>query len=259
MWQVEKPRGEVSGWLFGTIHALPVEAEWRTPTLERVLDRAGMLVVEVRDLDPQSLRKEFDRLARDCPCPPLASRLPPGKRASLDAALAKAGVSNGGLDGVETWAAALALARDGGGVDPANGADRVLIARFAGRPVEELEGSARQLAIFDRLPEDAQRAMLGEVLRSSREDHGSALRLARAWLGGDLETLEVETRRGLGVHPALQRALLLDRNHRWLPLVDPLLNARTRPLVAVGSAHLLGPDGLVAMLEAKGYIVRRIQ
>jgi hypothetical protein len=31
-----------------------------------------------------------------------------------------------------------------------------------------------------------------------------------------------------------------------------------RPLIAVGAAHLVGPEGLVALLEAEGYRLSRI-
>ena len=52
LWEVRGPSGE-AGWLFGTIHALPDGTRWRTPVLERVLEQADLLVVEVADLDDQ--------------------------------------------------------------------------------------------------------------------------------------------------------------------------------------------------------------
>src|SRR5690606_11481929 len=49
LWEVSDPQG-ARGWLFGTIHALPDGADWRTPALEAALDRAKLLVVEVSNL-----------------------------------------------------------------------------------------------------------------------------------------------------------------------------------------------------------------
>ena len=81
-------------------------------------------------------------------------------------------------------------------------------------------------------------------------------RLLRAWLAGDEATLIEATTSGIMADPELREALLVGRNENWIgPLVDTL-EAPGRPLVAVGTAHLVGPDGLGAMLEARGYSVR---
>jgi uncharacterized protein YbaP (TraB family) len=37
-----------------------------------------------------------------------------------------------------------------------------------------------------------------------------------------------------------------------------MLKDAARPLVAVGTAHLVGPEGLAASLRARGYRVTRI-
>ena len=54
LWEVSGPDGE-TGWLFGTIHALPEGVEWETPALEAALDRADALVVEVANLGEDGL------------------------------------------------------------------------------------------------------------------------------------------------------------------------------------------------------------
>jgi hypothetical protein len=52
--------------------------------------------------------------------------------------------------------------------------------------------------------------------------------------------------------PFMYQRLLVERNQNWLPKVEALF-ARPRPaFVVVGAAHLVGPDGLIAMLRAKG-------
>ena len=37
LWQVTAPDGKPAGWLFGTIHALPEGAKWRTPAIDKAI------------------------------------------------------------------------------------------------------------------------------------------------------------------------------------------------------------------------------
>ena len=53
--------------------------------------------------------------------------------------------------------------------------------------------------------------------------------------------------------PQLYQRLLVERNKNWMPKIEPLFARKGRAFVVVGSAHLVGPDGLLAMFKAKGY------
>ena len=58
--------------------------------------------------------------------------------------------------------------------------------------------------------------------------------------------------------PELYKRLLVERNNNWMPKLDALFSRKGRSLVVVGAAHLVGPDGLLALLKAKGYRVEQI-
>lgn len=259
LWAIESADGAVLGWLFGTVHALPDGVAWRTSALDQAIEQAGVMVVEVRDLDPRRTAALFERIATDEPVVPLAERLPVPARARLDTLLRAAEVPNDRFDRLETWAAALALSRLGGTSSAANGADKALMQRFPGGPIVELEGAAAQLAIFDRLPERDQRRLLTAVLAERSDPAGGEQALARAWLAGDLRELESITRRGLLADPALYEALAAGRNRAWVNKLVPLLQGGRRPLIAVGTAHMLGSDGLPALLGQRDFRLRRIQ
>jgi uncharacterized protein YbaP (TraB family) len=176
----------------------------------------------------------------------------------LGTLMARGGLSADSFAATETWAVALTLARIDAPGDPANGVDRALIGNFAGKPIEQLEGAAAQLAIFDRLPEVLQRAMLAAVVRESAVANRDPARLVRAWLAGDAAQIEASTREGILADPALHDALLVARNRRWAGALASLLREAPRPLIAVGTAHLVGPQGLAALFEAQGYRIRRL-
>jgi uncharacterized protein YbaP (TraB family) len=255
LWEVTGPDGS-HGWLFGTIHALPDGAEWRTPRLDAALDDAGVLVVEVAALGDEAAASEaFEAVASSPGLPPLLQRVPAVDRPMLAGALDRAGIDEADLARTESWAAALLIANRARQGEADNGVDRGLLAQ--GLPVIGLESHAVQFALFDGLAEDDQAVLLAETAREAAEARGD--RLAEAWLTGDLAVLEREMQRGILADPELRRVLLTARNAAWAERVAGLLAAQRRPFVAVGAAHLLGDEGLPALLAGRGYTVRRIQ
>ena len=56
----------------------------------------------------------------------------------------------------------------------------------------------------------------------------------------------------------MYQRLLVDRNRNWLPKIEALFARKGRAFVVVGAAHLVGPDGLLAMLKAKGYTIEQM-
>lgn len=259
LWRISGPTGE-TGWLFGTIHSLPRPAKWRTPNVDAALSASDRIVVEVGNLaDDTAMATVFTRLARSPGQVPLAQRVSPALREPLGRLLERGGMKPGDFGDTETWAAALTLARIGAPeVSGKYGIDRAVIAAAEHRPVVELEGADDQLGIFDRLPEAEQRDLL-EAVVGDTGDLGESDRLAEVWRKGDMLAIEAETRSGILTDPELRQALFTDRNRAWTARIGAMLAAKGRPFVAVGAAHMAGPEGLPAMLEAQGYKVTRVQ
>lgn len=259
-YEIARDDGAVHGWMLGTIHALPAGTEWRTAAIMDAAAAADVLIVEVAGLDdPKAMARIFRQLATTPGLPPLSERVAPEHHARLDELAAEAGLSPRQQRQTKSWAAGLILARVTAEGDPANGVDRAMLRSFAGRPVRELEGAQAQLGIFDALPEVDQRALLTAVIRTSDTASSEAARLRDAWLVGDARALEAATRTGLLAEPALRLALYTQRNQRWLGQLDAALQGPNRPLIAVGAAHLVGPEGLVALLEARGWRLNRVK
>jgi uncharacterized protein YbaP (TraB family) len=156
----------------------------------------------------------------------------------------------------ETWAAALMLAKSEDAGDPANGIDRAILSTRGTKPVVELEGAARQFAIFDHLPEAAQRRLLTEAIAVQS---GNPEDLAIAWRKGNIAAIAAETRKGMLADPVLREALYTGRNRAWASRIAAIMAEGGKPFVAVGTAHLAGDDSLPAMLAARGYRVTRVQ
>ncbi|PEQ11283.1 TraB/GumN family protein [Novosphingobium sp. PC22D] len=256
IWRVEGPDGQ-KAWLFGTIHAADRPLNWRSPPVDAALVAADEIIVEVADMDQANLARRFAALSRTSGLPPLIDRVPSPERAALAARLEDLDIERGAFAGVETWAAALTLARAAADhADPDHGVDRAVIAAAAGKPVRELEGADAQLRIFDALPEREQFDLLGAVLDGAENSEDASL--VRSWARGDMTAITRETRRGLLADPELRAALYTGRNRRWTATIERRIREGHHPFVAVGAAHLAGPDGLPAMLEARGFKVTRI-
>ncbi len=257
LWEVTGPGG-AHGWLFGTIHALPRAVAWHSPTLDAALASADRIVVETRDVaDPAAMRAIFAGLATTPGQPPLSARVDPALRHALAQLLDKAGLRDDQFAQTETWAAALTLARAASPeLDGANGLDRALLAAAPNKPVDELEGTAAQLGVFDRLPEADQRDLLAATVKGDDADNAG---LVQAWARGDMAAIERETRTGLLASPDLRAALLTGRNRAWASKVAAMLSGGAHPFVAAGGAHMAGAEGLPALLAAQGFTVRRIQ
>lgn len=254
LWEVTGPDGQ-RGWLFGTIHSLPDGVKWRTPALDAAIGQAGVLVVEVANLGEGEVgAKAFAEASTEAGLPPLLQRLPERDRPALARALERAGLDEDDFADTETWGAALIVANRTKSGDSANGVDRALLE--AGLPVAGLEGYARQFALFDELAEADQ----AELLRLTAADAARDGRQAQlAWLTGDLAALERDELAGVLADPELREALLARRNRAWTGPIAELIDAGRRPLVAVGAGHMIGEDGLPALLATRGYRVRRIQ
>ena len=255
LWELSGRHGE-KAWLFGTIHALPDGAEWRTPAFEQAFAASDLVMVEIGDLGNSSAAaKAFDTFAETQGLPALSVRLAPADRPALVKLMKRAGMDDADFWDLETWAAALILASAVNESDPGNGVDRDLL--DDGKPVEALETFAGQFTRFDRLSEAQQRAFLVTVVRSAAKPDEEARALA--WLQGDLAALETMVEGELAGQPVLRQTLLTDRNAYFVARVVQAMEAGRKPLVAVGAGHMLGDKGLPAQLAERGYMVRRVQ
>lgn len=255
LWEVSDQEGH-KGWLFGTVHALPDGLEWQTPLLLSTLDKTGVLVVEVSDIGASRMAQQaFVALAASRDLPPLLSRVPEADRPALAAALERAGMAESDFAATESWAAALMIANADRTGEVENGVDRSLLSR--GLPVMSLESFGEQFGIFDALAPADQQVLLVETAEDA--DPAEERAMVEAWAAGDLATLSKEIDTGFLTDPELREALLVGRNKAWADEVAPLFARDSRPFIAVGAGHLLGPEGLPELLKARGFTVKRLQ
>lgn len=79
-----------------------------------------------------------------------------------------------------------------------------------------------------------------------------------AWRSGDAEQLTALFVDDLKRTPQIYDIMLKNRNHAWLPQLEKLTAAPQTTLVLVGALHLAGEDGLLKLLQAKGYHIQQL-
>lgn len=145
------------------------------------------------------------------------------------------------------------------GFDQSLGLDRHFYdrARSDGKEIQGLETVEFQISRFDGMTNQEQDRLLAKTLSEFDTQIAAMTELANAWRTGDTATVERIVLRDLKNEPGLYESLLVERNHNWLPAIEALF-ARPRPaFLVVGAAHLVGPDGLVALLESRGYTIEQ--
>jgi len=265
LWRVGNDHVQI--YLFGTLHALGPDVRWRTSAYDAAYAQAGVVWFEAAldTADPQTVGGILQRYGFDAERP-LSRKLAPADLAQL-----RRQVDLGRIDHLRPWAAALmlsmqpALAR---GASLEQGADLTMTraARGEAKTIRTFESLEDQARLFASLSEPAEVQYLSEVIRERSPAPRRILRprpesLQQAWLDGDLDRLGAGLAGGLKAeNPDLYEALLRRRNLAWADvLAGELAAGRGVELVNVGALHMVGDDGLPALLRARGYAVERVQ
>jgi len=252
-------------YLFGTIHLLPEDTRWRTAAFDDAVARSQQLVLEIApDGIAEQQAEAMQALAYSPGLPPLAERVPADKRAALEALLKRSEIPAASLDGLETWAAALALGSAtlrSLDVSTSEGVEQQLGSSFktAGKSIAALESVDSQMRLFDGLPEETQRRFLISVIDGASDSNASFAKMIAAWSSGDVRKIAIAFDGEMRRSPELAEALFKRRNATWADWIRKRLDAPGTVMVAVGAGHLTGDDSVQAMLAAQGLKVKRIQ
>lgn len=263
LWRATGPRGTV--YLAGSIHLMSSEYYPLAPAFDEAFAQCDLLVEELDMGEMLAPDAQMQMLTRGMmPAgQTLEQVLTPDTMAAVREKVAALGLPIAPLQLFKPWALALTLQGlewQKAGLDAELGLDRHFYdrAKKAGLAVQGLETLEFQIAQFDTLPMPLQDRMLSETLKEMETMKTSAEELAQAWKAGDARAIERVVLRDLKSEPQMYQRMLVDRNRTWLPKIEALFTRPTPAFVVVGAAHLVGSDGLLAMLRAKGYTVTQM-
>ncbi len=264
LWLAKGPKATI--YLFGTIHVLKKDAAWESRAIAQALAQSQELWLEIPDPgDTKEAQTLTEQLGFD-PQHPLSAKLPAPVLAHLDAAAKAVGMQQGEktLEPMRPWLASVALENAllvHAGYDPGGGVEPQLLRRAvaAGKPVRGFESMAEQLHFFADMAPALELQMLENTLQDFDKGALEIDALADAWMRGDdagiTHAIVDEVRKPF---PALYRTLFVERNEAWAAAIAEMLQGSGVRFVAVGAAHLAGPDSVQAALKRRGIAVERV-
>jgi uncharacterized protein len=257
LWVVHGERG--TAYLFGSIHILPPNVDWRVPPIDEAIHAASVFVFEIpNDATTQArIGKLVSEQGQLPPGASLPAMLSPQARADYEADLALTHVGPSELDGKRPWLADLFLvvrrmAEEN--ASPGLGVDATLMREAASnhKELRYLETIDTQIALI--VPSD-QNLELEEFeadlkeFRNAKEEFGGLL---AAWTKGDVAAIDTLINGEFSNHPEARKALLDDRNRAWVRRLKEWLKEDRVFFVTVGAGHLAGRNNLAKLLREDG-------
>jgi uncharacterized protein YbaP (TraB family) len=264
MWLVEGEQNRI--YLLGSVHMLR-KTDYPLPSaIEAAYQEADSLVMEIDmdDLDPAATQALVTRLGVIHDDGTLHDLMGADLYEQAQISALAMDIPLEMLAKSEPWLAAITieqLALNRIGFNPMYGIEMHLLEKAVqdGKEISGFESIEEQLNFLDGLSLDAQRDLLLQTLDESIDLQAEMSGLIDAWHHGDLQFLEEEMLGEMAQYPELYRALIVDRNRRWVDAIDTMLDDEEDYLIVVGALHLIGNDGVPKMLSSRGLSVTQMR
>lgn len=259
MWLAEDDDTRI--FLLGTMHALPEGTAWTGGPVGQAIAAADELVMELSPAEVAKAGDEFRRLGqREAPLA-IDARLSGPALAGYRAVEDDVGLDGDALD---DWAVMILIGQHAArraDLSTADGVEAGLTERFiaAGKRIAGLETAQSQLMLFETLDPATQRTLLTRAAAGADRAAADVTAMTAAWRRGDVAALERIINEDVDAVPAARAALITDRNRRWSAWAAQRMDRPGTVLMAVGAGHMVGKDGVPALLAAEGFRVTRVQ
>jgi uncharacterized protein YbaP (TraB family) len=259
LWTVHGPKG--TAYLFGSIHLLPPQVDWHTKEIDTAIARSDTLVFEIA-LDGDAQQRMLTYIAAHGLLPAgqhLRDMLSPEARTELDTEITKLPLAPEQVDQMQPWLASLMVEMAGitkNNYSPSAGVDQQLQANPQGKPIVGLETVEDQLNLLSSGDPKTQLEAFEAGLKTSAQPTNNTIGpLLDAWMHGRPDRIASLTDKDLGKFPEARKMLFDDRNRAWVEKISSFLDQPKVYFITVGAGHLAGPQGVPALLRARGFSV----
>ena len=268
MWQIKGVHGTI--YLFGSVHVMKKDVDWETAKVKDALKSSDVLYLEVADLDPEGIKAMQPmilEMGMD-PSHPLSSKISKSDVELIDSAVKTlGGPGEATFEPYQPWLVYLTLSvlpAVQAGYAPDSGIDQKLLAEAKAekKPVKGFETAEEQLHFLSDFPQPQQVELLHQSLVDLPRSTSQMDEMVADWSNGDVEKIAALENDDMKVkYPALYDKLLVKRNEHFADVLASVLKdpATGTAFVAIGAAHLAGPDSVLKMLAAKGFSAIRVE
>ncbi len=258
LWTIASPTATVH--LMGSVHVASAETYPLSPRIESAFAQAETLVLEMA-LDP-AMQVRLGQSFASAGTYPIGDTIDLHvNRRTLEMLQERVnllGIPLSTLRSYRPWFVATLLTlteMQRLGYRPDLGVDLYFAGKArGGKRILGLETPDEQIGLFAGMSEAVQEQMLLDTLSRFdllRPSMDEALRSWRTGNAGRIEELLVAPMRT--EHQEVYQRIFADRNHRMAGAIEGYLKASGHYFVVVGAGHLVGPDGILTLLQRKGY------
>ncbi|PXA99990.1 hypothetical protein DMC47_00565 [Nostoc sp. 3335mG] len=263
IWKVSDENSSV--WLFGSIHMLPEETEWRTQAFDALIEDADRIYFETDiGLAAQAniLALTMERgFARDGVL--LNQRIDSKLMGKVRSAAEAHAVPVTTLLAMKPWMAASTIsvaALTKAGYNPNEGVETILLGEIPQERQGFLETAEEQIDAVAGGSEADQIQMLSATLSELDQLGEMVNSMLAAWVEGTPERVGEIFFADVGAYgEAFVDRLITQRNKNWVEQIETMLAEDEESLLIVGTGHLVGDMSVIAMLERAGYASERVQ
>lgn len=130
-----------------------------------------------------------------------------------------------------------------------------------GKNIMEMETTEYQIALMSSIPDEITLKMMQYDVGNPETDN-YLQGLFDAWLDGDVAKMEAIVFEALYKEPVLSSYYEMaykQRNIQMVPKIEGFLAGDEVYFVVVGAGHLVGENGLINLLQNKGYVIEQME
>ncbi|HEY4382148.1 MAG TPA: TraB/GumN family protein [Acidobacteriaceae bacterium] len=264
IWRVKGAHGTV--YLMGSVHIMKPNVKWESDKVLSALAASDVLYLEIANIDDAASAQPIVMQYGIDTAHPLSTKISKEDLALLEATAKAAGLPGEQMfEPMRPWLVSMTLSvvpMLKAGYQPTSGIDLKLLAeaKKEQKQVKGFETMLEQMHMLADVPEDEQVKMLHKDLAELDKSTAEMNDIVAAWEQGDVEKIGKMDNDELAMkYPEEYKRIVVDRNTKWAATIDGLLKdpATGTVFVAVGAAHLAGPDSVIKMLEKDGWKVER--
>lgn len=259
LWEVSKA-GQLNSYIFGTIHSADPRVTKLPAQLKSILKQARSFTVEV-DLNTEAMLQLQSQLFLPAN-QSLKKIVGPQLYQESVLLMSRYGVPEPIVDKMKPWVVAVELS------SPKEKKGVILdlklyqLAQQQGLKLHGLETVAEQINVFDDLTAKQQKLMLSHAINAFPTMPEKYATLIEYYVQRDLRGLlkfndEEMSGLDLSLKDVLATRLITKRNHLMVKRMQPQL-AQGKAIVAIGALHLPGEEGILQLLENRGYQLKAL-